>query len=76
MNNLAIIAQLMRGRDPKEVVMSAVKNGKINNPNVTALIQYAETGDSQQLVNLAQQIFQARGLNLDNEFNNFMSLLK
>lgn len=76
MNNLAIIAQLMRGRDPKEVVMSAVKNGNINNPNVTALIQYAETGDSQQLVNLAQQIFQARGLNLDNEFNNFMQLLK
>ena len=76
MNNLAIIAQLMRGRDPKEVVMSAVRNGNINNPNVTALIQYAETGDSQQLVNLAQQIFQARGLNLDNEFNNFMSLLK
>lgn len=76
MNNLAMIAQLMRGRDPKEVVLSAVKNGNINNPNISALIQYAETGNSQQLVNLAQQMFQAHGLNLDNEFNNFMQLLK
>lgn len=76
MNNLMVIAQLMRGRDPKEVVLSAIKNNNINNPNIMALIEYAQNGDSQQLVNLAQQMFQARGLNLDNEFNNFMQLLK
>ena len=76
MNNLMVIAQLMRGRDPKEVVLSAIKNNDINNPNIMALIEYAQNGDSQQLVNLAQQMFQAHGLNLDNEFNNFMQLLK
>jgi hypothetical protein len=31
----------MRGRDPKEVVLSAIKNNNINNPNIMALIEYA-----------------------------------
>lgn len=76
MNNLQMIAQLMRGKDPKEVVMQAVNSGQVNNPLVSTLIQYAETGNEQEFVNLAQQMFQARGLNLDNEFKDFMNYLK
>ena len=76
MNQMQLIAQLMRGRDPQEVVMAALNSGQINNPMVSALIKYAQTGDEKEFVNLAQQMFQARGLNLDNEFTDFMNYLK
>lgn len=52
-NNLKMVAQLMRGRDPKEVVLQQVKNNNITDPNITALIKYAESGDEKQLINLA-----------------------
>lgn len=76
MNQMQLIAQLMRGRDPKEVVMQAVNSGQVSNPMVNTLIKYAETGNEEEFVNLAQQMFQARGLNLDNEFKDFMNYLK
>lgn len=75
-NNLKMVAQLMRGRDPKEVVLQQVKNNNITDPNITALIKYAESGDEKQLINLATQLFQARGLDLNSEFNSFLSLMK
>lgn len=76
MNNLAQIAQLVRGRDPQSVVMNMVKNQKINDPNISQLIKYAQSGDTNNLVNLADALFKQQGLDLNQELNNFMSLIK
>ena len=57
MNNLAQIAQLVRGRDPQSVVMDMIKNQKINDPNISQLIKYAQSGDTNNLVNLADALF-------------------
>lgn len=76
MNNLAQIAQLVRGRDPQSVVMDMVKNQKINDPNISQLIKYAQSGDTNNLVNLADALFKQQGLDLNQELNNFMSLIK
>lgn len=76
MNNLSQIAQLVRGRDPQSVVMDMVKNQKINDPNISQLIKYAQSGDTNNLVNLADTLFKQQGLDLNQEFQSFMSLMK
>ena len=76
MNNLTQIAQLVRGRDPQSVVMEMVKNRMINDPNINQLIQFAQKGDTNSLVNLANTLFKQNGLDLNQEFNSFMSLMK
>lgn len=76
MNNLTQIAQLVKGKDPKAIVLDMMKNQKINNPNINQLIQFAQKGDNNSLVNLADTLFKQQGLDLNQELNNFMSLIK
>lgn len=76
MNQLQLMAQLLRGRNPEEIVMQYMQNTPINDPRITSLVQYAQSGNSTELVNLARQMFQQQGRNLDNEFSNFMNMLK
>ena len=76
MNNLAQIAQLLRGRDPQTIVMDMFKNQKITNPNISRLIQLAQKGDNTTLVNFANELFRQRGLDLNQELESFMSLMK
>ena len=42
---LAPIIQLMKGKDPKQMVMQMAQSQKINDPVVQQLINYANTGD-------------------------------
>lgn len=76
MNNLTQIAQLMRGRDPQSIVMDMLKSQKITDPNISQLIQFAQSGDSNGLANLANTLFKQRGLDLNQELTSFMSLMK
>lgn len=76
MNNLAQIAQLVQGKDPQAVVMDMLKTQKINDPNINQLITFAQKGDNNSLVNLATTLFKQQGLDFNQEFNNFMSLMK
>lgn len=76
MNNLAQIAQLLRGRDPQTIVMDMFKNQKITNPNISRLIQLAQNGDNITLVNFANELFRQKGLDLNQELESFMSLMK
>ena len=76
MNNLQMIAQLMKGRTPEEAAMSLIKSQKIDDPNINLLIKFAQTNQTEDFVNLAQQLFKQRGLDLNTEFQSFMKLLK
>lgn len=76
MNNLASIVQLMRGRDPQEVAMQMIKNNNIQDPTIQSLVKYAESGNEQELVNLASSLFQQKGIDFEKEFTDFMSMLK
>lgn len=76
MQNLAQIAQLMRGRDPEAVVMSMVQNSKINDPTITSLINFAQCGDANSVVNLATTLFAQQGLDLNQELSEFFNLMK
>ena len=76
MNNLGLIVQLMRGRDPEQVARQMIKNNNIQDPNILQLFKFAEGGADQDLVNLASSLFQQKGLDLDSEFKAFMEMLK
>lgn len=76
MDNLQIIAQLMKGRNPQEVAIQLIQNQKIDDPNINLLIKYAQSNQTDDFVNLAQELFKQRGLDLNQEFQSFMKLLK
>lgn len=76
MNDLMQIAQLMKGRNPQEVVMQMIKSNNITDPNISQLVKLAQGGNDKELFNLASQMFQQKGLNLNNELSAFLSLLK
>lgn len=76
MNNLTQIAQLVKGHDPQAIVMNMLNDQKINDPNVKQLIEFAQKGDNSSLLNLADTLFKQRGLDLNQELNSFMSLMK
>lgn len=75
-NDLSLIVQLMRGRDPEQVAKQMIKNNNIQDPEILQLVKFAEGGADQDLVNLASKLFKAKGLDLDTEFKAFMSMLK
>lgn len=76
MNDLMQIAQLMKGRNPEEVVMQMIKSNNITDPNISQLVKFTQGGNEKELFNLASQLFQQKGLNLNNELSTFLSLLK
>lgn len=76
MNDLSQIAQLVKGRNPQEMALMMIKNSNISNPMITQLIDFAQNGDNESFMKLANSFFQQRGLNMDQEFNSFLSMLK
>lgn len=76
MENLAQIAQIVKGRDPQQMVLNMIKSNKNIDPRINQMIQFAQTGDTNSLVNLASSMFAQRGLDFNQEFNSFLSMLK
>lgn len=75
MNPLDFI-QLLRGRNPEEMVMSMIKNNGINDPTINELIGYAQKGDMNNVTKIAENMFGQNGKNFNQEFSSFMSMLK
>lgn len=76
MQNLAQIAQIVRGRDPQQMVLNMIKNNKNLDPRVNQMVQFAQSGDTNSLVDLASSMFAQKGLDFNSEFNSFLSMLK
>ena len=69
------LAALLRGRDPRQVVMSMIQNNGINDPMINELVGYAQKGDVNSVTKIAENVFGQRGQNYGQEFNAFMSML-
>lgn len=76
MKEISIIAQLMKGRNPEEAALAMIKNSKIDDPDIANLVQFAKNGDLNSFNNLASNIFEQNGLNLEEELSALMSMLK
>ena len=67
---------LLKGKNPHEMAMSMIKNSNINDPMINQLLQLAQSGDINSMNKIAENFFKGQGLDFNNEFNNFMSMLK
>ena len=67
---------LLKGKNPQEMAMSMIKNSNINDPMINQLLQLAQSGDINSMNKIAENFFKEQGLDFNNEFNNFMSMLK
>lgn len=76
MNNMFQLVQLVKGRDPQQFVLSMLQNNQITDPRIKQMISLAQGGDTNDLVNIASSIMASKGLDLNTEFNSFMSLMK
>ena len=75
MNPMQLIG-LLKGKNPQEMTMSMIKNSNINDPMINQLLQLAQSGDINSMNKIAENFFKGQGLDFNNEFNNFMSMLK
>ena len=75
MNPLQLMG-LLKGKNPQEMAMSMIKNSNINDPMINQLLQLAQSGDINSMNKIAENFFKGQGLDFNNEFNNFMSMLK
>ena len=67
---------LLRGRNPQEMVMSILKGQNINDPMINELVNLAQKGDTNSVTKIAESYFSQRGMDFNKEFNSFMSMLK
>ena len=75
LKQMAPIIAMLKGKDPKQMVMQMAQNQKINNPVVEQLINYANTGDNANFEKLANDFFRQQGIDAQ-EFQSFINLLK
>ena len=75
MNPMQLMGQKKK-KNPQEMAMSMIKNSNINDPMINQLLQLAQSGDINSMNKIAENFFKGQGLDFNNEFNNFMSMLK
>ena len=68
-----MIKNLSSGMTPKQMVMNMMKNN--NNPMLSQLVNMANNGNTNNIENMARQLFQQNGRSFDAEFNNFKNML-
>lgn len=67
---------LIKNRNPQELAMSMIQNNGINNPVILDLVDFARKGDVNSVSKIAEAYFTKQGKNFNQEFNNFMSMMK
>lgn len=70
------MAKAMKGRDPQQMVMALIQNSNAIDPEVSQLVQFAQTGDMNSLMNLATSMLARQGLDLNEELMSLMELVK
>ena len=58
---------------PKQMVMNLMKSN--SNPMLSQLVDMANNGNTNNIENMARQLFQQNGRSFDAEFNNFKNML-
>ena len=74
--NLIQMAQLLKGKDPQQMVMNMLQSSGAIDPRVSQLVSFVQNKDMNSFVNLATSMFAQEGLDLNEEFASFMELMK
>lgn len=71
MNPMALM-QMIKGGNPKEIVLNMIQNRMGNNPMFKNLIEMAKSGDNNGVETFARNLCKEKGMDFDTEFKNFM----
>lgn len=70
MPNLA----MFKNMNPKQFILNNLKNS--NNKELSKLLNMAESGNMEELKKYADDVFSKQGRNFEEEFSNFMKMIK
>ena len=74
--NPQVLIQLIKsGRNPEQLLMQILEGQAGSNPMSANLLDLARKGDTQQIEQIARNIFAQRGLDFDKEFIALKNLL-
>ena len=74
-NPMQLIKMFMNGgKNAQEIVMEITKNN--NNPIISNLIKMAQEGNTQEIENIARNMFKEQGRDFDKEFSEFISKIR
>lgn len=69
------LMSVLRSGGPQAAALQLFQNGFSNNAEMQNLIQMAQNGNSKGIQQFAQNFFNQRGCNFNNELQNFMRLI-
>ena len=67
-NPQVLIQMIKSGRNPEQLLMQILEGQAGSNPMSANLLNLARKGDTQQIEQIARNIFAQRGLDFDKEF--------
>lgn len=72
-NSLNIIKNIIGNGNPKQMIMKYINN---TSPQMQKIINLANSGNTEELKNIARDIFKENGRDFDKEFEEFISNIR
>jgi hypothetical protein len=78
MNNMKMVQMIMKSKNPEQFVMNMLqeKINATNNPMLINMLNLAKQGKTNDIEEIARNVFKEQGLDFDKEFNSFRNSLK
>lgn len=70
-NPMQMMGMIMNSKNPQQMVMNMMKGQANNNPMLSNLLKLAESGNTQQIEQIARNILKEQGKDFDKEFAGF-----
>lgn len=75
-NPMQLVQLIKGGQNPQQLLMGILQQQGNSNPIVQNAMGLAQNGNTQALQQIARNLAFQRGLNFDQEFNNFKNSLR
>ena len=75
MNPMQLIQMIKNGGNPQQLALSMLEQNADSNPVINNLLNLAKEGKTNEIEDIARNIFKERGKDFDKEFNSFKQSL-
>ena len=75
MNPMQLIQMIKNGGNPQQLVLSMLEQNADSNPVINNLLNLAKEGKTNEIEDIARNIFKEQGKDFDKEFNSFKQSL-
>ena len=73
-NPMELIGMIKNGQNPQQLMLSVLQQNAKENPFMSNLLTMAQSNNSQQIEQVARNMFQSQGRDFDKEFNSFRKM--